>query len=293
MKKTTYLVWLIAGIIVIIKLFSFSMKDENTPIHVSLPIFPDSIKFAGENIPLSDSDVHEKLDRELLINTFWHSQTILFFKRANKWFPTIEPILKKNNIPDDFKYLALTESALINVVSPSGACGYWQFIEPTAKKYGLIVNEEVDERYHIEKSTEAFCKYMKEAYNDFGSWTLSAASYNMGIAGVKKQIERQNSKEYFNMMFNDETARYLFRMISIKVIMNNPSAYGYDLRKKDLYEAPVFTVTTVDSSIENIAAFAQRYKMNYKMLKVLNPWLRQNTLTNKEKKSFEIKINKI
>jgi membrane-bound lytic murein transglycosylase D len=150
----------------------------------------------------------------------------------------------------------------------------------------------VDERYHIEKSTEAFCKYMKEAYAEFGSWTLAAASYNMGIAGVRKQVERQNMNNYFKMMFNDETSRYLFRMIAVKVVMENPLAYGYGLEKKDLYETPVYSVITIDSGITDMATFAEKFKMNYKMLKVLNPWLRQSFLINKDKKTYEIKITK-
>jgi len=292
MKKAAYITWLGIGIFILFELFIFAYLDENHPIQVGLTEFPTSLSFAGENIPLSDADVHERLDREMLINTFWHSQTFLFFKRANKWFSTIEPILKKNQIPDDFKYLALTESALINVVSPSGACGYWQFLEATGKKYGLQINEEVDERYHIEKSTEAFCKYMHEAYVEFGSWILAAASYNMGIAGVKKQLERQKANNYFDLMLNEETSRYVFRMIAVKVIMASPQSYGYEIRKKDLYEPPTFNIITIDSSISDMASFAEKFHMNYKNLKVLNPWLRQNTLTNKEKRTYEIKITK-
>ena len=292
MKKAAYITWLGIGVFILFELFIFAYLDENHPIQVGLTEFPSSLSFAGESIPLSDADVHERLDREMLINTFWHSQTFLFFKRANKWFPTIEPILKKNHIPDDFKYLALTESALINVVSPSGACGYWQFLEATGKKYGLRINEEVDERYHIEKSTEAFCKYMHEAHAEFGSWILASASYNMGIAGVKKQLERQKANNYFDLMLNEETSRYVFRMIAVKVIMASPQSYGYEIRKKDLYEPPTFDIITIDSSISDMASFAEKFHMNYKNLKVLNPWLRQNNLTNKEKRTYEIKITK-
>jgi len=292
MKKAAYITWLGIGVFILFELFIFAYLDENHPIQVGLIEFPSSLSFAGESIPLSDIDVHERLDREMLINTFWHSQTFLFFKRANKWFSTIEPILKKNHIPDDFKYLALTESALINVVSPSGACGYWQFLEATGKKYGLRINEEVDERYHIEKSTEAFCKYMHEAHAEFGSWILASASYNMGIAGVKKQLERQKANNYFDLMLNEETSRYVFRMIAVKVIMASPQSYGYEIRKKDLYEPPTFNIITIDSSISDMASFAEKFHMNYKNLKVLNPWLRQNTLTNKEKRTYEIKITK-
>jgi len=235
-------------------------------------------------------DIAERLDREMLINVYWQSQTLLFYKRANKYFPTIEAILKENGVPDDFKYLALTESGLTNVVSPAGAAGYWQFLKNTGQEYGLEVNSEVDERYHLEKSTVAFCKYMKDAYARFSSWTLAAASYNMGISGLANQIERQKVDSYYDLLLNEETGRYVFRIMAVKEIMSNPNYYGFYFRPQDLYPPDEFTILELDSEVTNFADFANERGINYKILKVMNPWLRQNYLHNTSKKTYEIKI---
>ena len=255
----------------------------------SLPL-PEKIDFCGEEVPLNDPDASEKLDRELLVNSYWHSNTLLSIKRARRWFPVIEPILKENGVPDDFKYLALIESGLLNVTSPSGAVGYWQFLPETAIQYGLIVNDEVDERYNVEKSTQAACRYLKEAFARFGSWSMVAASYNMGMSGLSKQVQKQGQNNYFQLLLNDETARYVFRILSMKEIVNNADKYGFVIRPSDLYEPYKFSVVEVDSTIDDFAAFAKKYNLTYKQVKMLNPWLRQGYLKNKERKVFQIKI---
>lgn len=251
---------------------------------------PAKLDFAGEMVPLNQFDVRESLDRELLLNTYWQSQSILLHKRAYRWFQKISPVLKKNGIPDDFKYVALIESGFTNAVSPSGASGFWQFLDKTANNYGLIVNENIDERYHLQKATEAACKYFKEAHAKFGNWTLVAASYNMGITGLGKQIETQKMNNYYDLLLNQETARYIYRILALKEILESPQKYGFVLRKKDLYPQIPIEQLTIDSSITNIADFSQKVGLNYKLIKLLNPWLRQNYLDNKDNKQFVIEI---
>lgn len=251
---------------------------------------PEILNFSGEEIPLEISDVKERLDRELMVNTYWQSQTLLLHKRANRWFPVIEPILAKNGIPDDFKYLALAESGLDNVVSPAGAVGYWQFLKATGKSYGLEINDEVDERYHVEKSTEAACKYLKDSFDKYGNWTLAAASYNMGANGLDKQIGIQNEESYFDLLLNAETSRYLFRILAMKEILTNSTKYGFYFRPKDLYEPYEVKTVEIDSTIQDWALFAQSNDINYKILKILNPWLRKPYLTNKHSKLYSIKL---
>lgn len=256
---------------------------------IPIPI-PDSLSFAGETVPVKYFDVRESLDRELQVNTFWHSQTVILLKRANRFFPVIEPILKKNNIPDDFKYLAVAESGLSQAISPSKAVGFWQILEGTAKEFGLEVNGEVDERYHIEKSTEAACRYLRKSYQKYGNWTMAAASYNMGTNGISKQMNRQENDSYYDMVLGEETGRYVFRILAIKVIFENPERYGFFLDKKDLYPPYRFTEVQVDTAITSIAQFARQFDSNYKLIKMLNAWLRDNHLVNKAHKTYTIKI---
>jgi hypothetical protein len=215
---------------------------------------------------------------------------LLGMKRANRWFPVIEPILRANGIPDDFKFLALIESNLTNAVSPSGATGFWQFLEGTGKEYGLVVNEEVDERYHVEKSTQAACAYLNAAYKRYNSWPMVAASYNMGMGGLDRQTEKQGSASYWDLLLNEETGRYVFRMLAVKEIMNNLDKYGFVIRPADLYEPMAFRTVMISSSVDDFASFAKANGVNYKMLKLFNPWLRQSYLKNKEGRSFEVKL---
>lgn len=252
------------------------------------PEVPKEIYFAGERVPLENFEVYERVDRELLVNTYWHSATILAMKRANRWFPIIEPILKRYNVPDDFKYLAVAESNLDNVVSPAGATGYWQFMKAAAEKYGLEVNSEVDERYHLEKSTEAACKYLLDSYTKFGNWTMSAASYNMGVTGVDNQIGRQKANNYYNLVLNIETSRYIARIVSLKLIMQNPKQYGFDLKDSDVYPRLKTYEVDVSGSIVDFADWSASQGINYKILKMYNPWLRDVKLTNRSGKTYKI-----
>lgn len=251
---------------------------------------PENLAFAGESVPLHDFDFHERIDRELTVNTYWQSNTTLFHKRAHRWFPVIEPILKRNGIPDDFKYLTLIESGLTNIVSPAGATGFWQLMEEPAKQYGLQVDKEVDERYNVEKSTEAACKYLKQAYSIFGNWTMAAASYNMGMNGAQRQLEKQKVNNYYDLLLGDETSRYLFRILAVKCIMEHPQDYGFYLRTKDLYPPFKTYEVTLDSAVTDFTDYAIVNNVNYKVLKMFNPWLRQSFITNKERRKYTIKL---
>jgi len=253
---------------------------------------PTNLEFAGEKIPINDMEIYERYDREILTNVYWQSQTLLMIKRAARFFPIIEPILKQNGIPDDFKYLAIAESGLQNVSSPAGAVGYWQFLDKTALRYGLQVNEEVDERYHIEKSTEAACKYFKEAYLVFNNWTLAAASYNMGIEGVKRQLQQQNVTNYHDLYLNIETSRYVFRAVSFKEIMINPVKYGFHILPNHLYFPRATAKVKTEQTIPDLTVLCDKYQLNYKTLKLLNPWLRKPKLTVEQGKSYYISIPK-
>lgn len=255
----------------------------------ALPI-PTHITFAGEIVPVNRLDVRESLDRELLVNTYWHSQTFLFFKRAHRYFPIIEPILEEKDIHDDFKYLALIESGLANVVSPAGAAGVWQFMKATAERHGLFMNNEVDERYHLEKATRAACRYLHHSYSLFNSWTLAAAAYNMGDAGLRRQLNNQNVTSYYDLHLNQETARYMFRILAVKTIFENPQKYGFYFRERDLYPPVRTHVLTVDTTISNLPQFALDNGINMKLLRIYNPWIRSNSLTSRAGKEFEIRI---
>lgn len=267
-------------------------KDYPQNYQIISPAIPEKADFCSEGVPLNNYEVKERLDRELIVNTYWHSWTLLAIKRANRWFPVIEPILKKNNIPDDFKYLALIESGFEHVTSSAGAVGFWQFTEFSAKQYGLEVNNEVDERYNVEKSTQAACDYLKYAYSKFNNWTLSAASYNFGISGIERQIDRQKETNYYKMLFGIETSRYVFRILAMKEILSNPTKYGYKINKEDLYIPLTTYEISVDSTVKDLSLFARQKGINYKTLKYFNPWLRDNVLTNKTSKTYYIKLPK-
>lgn len=254
------------------------------------PKIPANITIFGEGVPLENFEVYERIDREILVNTYWHSATILAIKRAARWFPVIEPILKQNNIPDDFKYLAVVESNLENVVSPAGATGYWQFIKSAAKQYGLEVTEEVDERYDVMKSTMAACKYLNTAYSMFGNWTMSASSYNAGMSGIDKWSGLQKTTNYWNLVLGSETSRYVSRIIAMKLIMENPTVYGYDLKNEDLYKPLKFREVELNASVENFADYSAALGINYKILKHFNPWLRDTKLKVKNGVTYKIKI---
>jgi hypothetical protein len=253
---------------------------------------PMGLNFAGEEIPIGNPDIYERMDRELLVNTYWQSNGLLMFKRAKKYFPIIEPILKKNGVPDDFKYLAVIESGLTNAVSPAGARGIWQIMSATGQENGLEINSNVDERYNLEKATEVACAYLKEAKERFGTWTLAAASYNAGIAGIARRLEDQNVTDYYDLLLGEETGRYIFRIVALKEILTHPSRYGFNFNTNDLYHAvPTYSVK-VDTAVTDFAQFANTFGINYKILKLHNPWLREKHLNNKSKKEYYIEIPK-
>lgn len=272
--------------------FNKNFEVNNTPETIKVPDFgvPENLFFAGEPVPVNDPDIYERMDREMLVNAYWESSTWLILKRANKYFPIIEPILKNNGVPDDFKYLAVIESGLTNAVSPAKATGFWQILPETGKQYGLEVNAVVDERYHLEKSTEAACKYLKDAKAKFGSWTLAAASYNAGMAGIGKQLERQKEANYYNVLLNEETGRYIFRILALKEIMQNPAKYGYNIEQSKLYKPIPVSTVMVDTAVSDFADFSKKLGINYKILKLHNPWLREAYLTNPTGKKYYLKI---
>ena len=255
----------------------------------ALPM-PENLEFAGEPVPLEIPDVHERMDRELLVNTYWQSSTLLLLKRANKYFPVIEPILAEHGVPDDLKYLAVIESGLTNAVSPAGARGFWQFMESTGKELGLEINSNVDERYNLEKSTHAAAEYMKKSKERFGNWTLAAAAYNAGNYGVDRQRERQDVTDYYDLLLGEETGRYVFRILALKEIMENPKKYGFNFREKDLYEQVPSYKVEVDTAVSDFAQFAKDFGINYKVLKIHNPWLREAHLNNSSRKNYLIEI---
>ncbi|HSR18994.1 MAG TPA: lytic transglycosylase domain-containing protein [Ignavibacteriaceae bacterium] len=254
------------------------------------PKIPETLVFAGEMIQTENSDIFERIEREFLSNTYWHTATVLAVKRASRWFPIIEPILKKNNIPDEFKYLCVAESNLENVTSPAGAVGFWQFVEETGKKYGLEINNTIDERYHVEKATEAACKFLRDSYSMFGSWISAAASYNLGQSGINLQLEKQKTRNYFNLVLNSETSRYVSRIIALKYILSEPSKYGFDIGEDELYKPLEYSEINLNTSVLDFADFASRQGINYYTLKLYNPWIRDNYLINKKHKEYLIKI---
>ncbi|MDR0295653.1 MAG: lytic transglycosylase domain-containing protein [Prevotellaceae bacterium] len=273
---------------------NLSVPQQNEPPgfqqDIRTPNIPDKLNFAGEVVPLEYFDVAEPLIRELSIICYWHASTMYITKLSHRFFPIIEPILQREGIPNDFKYLCVAESGLQQVISPNKAVGFWQFLEATGKEYGLEINSEIDERYHIEKATVAACAYLKKAYEKYDSWTMAAAAYNMGMANADKQIGRQKQTSYYDLLLPDETMRYIFRILAFKTVMSNLETYGFFIRKDELFSPLQWTEATIDEPITSWADFAEKYNTNYKTLKYLNPWLRDAVLTNKVKKTYVIKI---
>jgi hypothetical protein len=251
---------------------------------------PENVNFAGEKMPLSNFDTRESLDREILTSAYRHSSTIMIIKRANRYLPVIEKILKENDIPDDFKYLVAAESEYSNMISPAGATGFWQIMPETGKEAGMEINNVVDERYHIEKSTQFACSFFKKSYEKYGSWTLAAASYNGGRAALDEQISIQKENNYYDLLLAEETARYIFRAVAYKLVISDPQRYGFNMDKSDLYPELNYYEVKVDTSISDFSVFAKSYGTNYKMLKFLNPWLRKPYFTPKPNKEYLIKI---
>lgn len=295
LKKIPTSIYLIVGLITTILIISATIKKDNSEEQkpedstfvVAQQIYiPDTLCLFGERVPLELFDVRESLERELLVNVYYQSQTTQILKYKHRYFPTIDSILKANKIPEDFRYLAVAESGLRVNISPKGAAGFWQIIESTAKLYGLQVTSEIDQRYDLEKSTEVACKYFQNAYNKFGNWTMAAASYNLGVSGLLKQSKYQQINSFYDLYTNSETSRYVFRIMAFKLILENPELYGYqDINPYDTIKQKV---VLVDSTISDLQSFARSQGSNYKMLKTLNPWLRDKFLPNKDSIQYKI-----
>jgi len=290
----------LVAIVMVSSLFIFSVDNEvitdneekNTSetYQIKALKIPSDLNFAGERVPVEQEDVRERVDRELLVNTYWQSNGLILIKRAHKYFPIIEPILKKNGIPDDFKYLAVIESGLNNVTSPAGAKGFWQIMPATAKENKLEVNGNVDERYHLEKATQVACDYLNKSKEKFGNWTLAAASYNAGIRGISRRLDAQMVSSYYDLLLTEETKRYILRVVAVKEILSNPKSYGFIFDTEDLYNMVPTKTIKVDTVITDIALFSKNLGINYKTMKIHNPWLRENKLNNASKKMYDIKI---
>ena len=253
---------------------------------------PDKLDFAGEKVPLDNMDVHERMDRELLINTYWHTNTILMIKRAHRWLPIIAQELEKANIPDDFKYIVAIETNFINDTSPRGAVGFWQFLKGAGLENGLEITEEIDERYDPVKASRAAAKYLNNAYKRFGSWTMAAASYNRGVTGMLNAIEHQKESNYYNLLLNEETARYIFRILAAKLILESPEKYGFAIDTIDLYQPYKTDTVEVSHSIPSLVDWAQEHSITYRQLKKYNPWLRKDRLTVRSGKTYLINLPK-
>ena len=297
MKKTTRpLLLMLIFILSIIFFNAVNLSDKtlekntSSTYNIKALKIPNGLSFAGEKVPTELDDIKERMDRELLVNTYWQSNGLLLIKRAHKYFPLIEPLLKKYGIPDDFKYLAVAESGLENNSSPAGASGFWHFLKSSAKEYGLEVNQNVDERYNLEKSTKVAAEYLKKSKKRFGTWTLAAASYNAGNARIARNLKKQQVTNYYDLLLNSETSRYVFRIVALKEVLSNPRKYGFEFEEDDLYNLPDIKTVKVDTVITNIASFAKKFKTNYKELKLNNAWLRENKLNNKSRKLYKIKI---
>ena len=269
---------------------AFKSYDNDNLYRVYALKTPENISFCDEQVPLELLDVRERLDRELLVNTYWQSNMLLLIKRSYRFFPLIEKILNEEKVPQDFKYLAVIESGLENVRSPKGAKGIWQIMPATAREYGLEVNKNVDERYNLELSTRVACKYLKKAKKKFGSWTLAAAAYNRGITGISRNLSRQKVENYYDLLLGRETSRYIFRILAVKEIMKNANNYGFIFQENDLYKPYEIRKIELDTAISNITDFSKKMGINYKTMKLHNPWLLENHLNNKSRKKYILKI---
>lgn len=301
-SKLLILLGIVAACVIIGGLF-FNSKSAGTPNRVSEAVkdqqevyftavtLPEKLDFAHESVPLENFDIRESLDREMLSIANFHSQALLYIKKTTRYFSIIEPILKQNGIPEDFKFLALAESGFLDkVVSPAGAAGIWQFMKPAAIENGLVIDDEVDERFNIEKATEAACHFLKKAYPKYGNWTMVAASYNAGVAGMIKQEITQKIRSYYDLQLNEETARYVFRILALKLIIGDPLKYGFKVSDEEKYPIIPIKEIQVSGSIKDLPDFARENKINYKILKQFNPWLKGTSLKNSKRITYAIKI---
>ncbi|MCH5319949.1 MAG: lytic transglycosylase domain-containing protein [Paramuribaculum sp.] len=257
------------------------------------PAIPETVTFAGTVVDLDREDMFERYDRELTSMAYTHGNTLLTLKRANKYFPVILPLLKEANVPEDLIYVACIESNMNPfAVSPAKAAGLWQFMPATGKDYGLEVNEFVDERYDIEKSTKAACRFLKQAYQRFGKWESVAASYNGGMGRISRELDAQKQKSAYDLYLTDETNRYMFRLLAMKEIMENPSKYGFEIDESQLYYPAEYDIVKVNTPVEDWAVWAVNHDTNYMTLREHNPWIRAKSLPNKTGKTYEVKIPK-
>ncbi|ALJ01083.1 murein transglycosylase [Rufibacter tibetensis] len=259
---------------------------------IKAPALPTTMSFAGEPVPLDVPDVAERLDRELLVNSYLQATTLMGLKRMQRYQPEIERLLKENDIPADFVYLSLAESLFSQVTSPAGASGFWQLMPDTARGYGLQVNAEVDERFHVEKSTLVACKYLKSAKKKFGSWTNAAAAYNRGVGGIDRALEKQKVDSYYDLYLNDETSRYMFRILALKEVLGNPQKYGFELPKEQGYDPLPTRTLKVTSTIPDLAQYAKDQGTNYKTLRLYNPWIKAFKLTVAPGKEYVLQLPK-
>lgn len=256
------------------------------------PALPDALSFAGEPVPLHVPDVAERLDQELLINTYSHYRTLLGLKRMQRYLPEMKRLLKENDVPEDFIYLALAESLFGHVTSPAGAAGFWQLMPDTARGYGMVVNNDVDERFHVEKSTLAAIRYLKTAKKRFGTWTNAAASYNRGMGGLDRALEKQGVSSYYDLYLNEETSRYMFRILALKEVLGNPQKYGFDFAEEHGYNPLPTRPLVVTSTIPDLAAFALEQGTNYKTIRYYNPWVKSYDLPVPAGKEFVLQLPK-
>ncbi len=299
-RKTILVASLLAITFIILLSITLSFKESGNSSHpkvLSDTVYsnkpyklPENVTFAGEKMPLENFDTRESLEREILTSAYRHASTILIIKRANRYLPVIQKMLRKNDIPDDFKYLAAAESEYSNMVSPAGATGFWQIMQATGIEQGMEINSVVDERYDIEKSTQFACDYFRKSYEKYGNWTLAAASYNGGRAAIDEQIEIQKQNNYYDLLLSEETARYIFRAVAYKLVISDPASYGFIIEKDELYPELKYHEVKIDTAITSFSRFAEQFGTNYKLLKFLNPWLRKPYLTPKPNKEYTIKI---
>ena len=269
---------------------SISYSDNNFYV-LSLSI-PAHLDFCGEKIPSNDYDIKEALEKEFFSSAYWKSNSVTLFHKTQKWFPYIEPILKQEGVPDDFKYLAFIESHMSNATSPAGAAGFWQLVPVSARNYGLVVNDEVDERYHVEKATHAACRHIKDAYNIFKNWTLAAAAYNLGIGGVQRQLKKQNTDNYFDLLLNAETGSFVYRILAYKTLFSSPGHFGIKKKKRAYFSKIPFNVFKVDTAINNLTAFAKHLGSDRATVRLFNPWILKDVIQNTDKHVFEIVVPK-
>ena len=267
-----------------------TIEDFNDSHWVSAHPIPTEMSFADEPVPLHNPDIQERMDREILVNAYWQSNAFLLMKRTHKYGPLIDSILAAENVPLDFKYLAVIESGLQNVSSPAGAKGFWQFMRSTAKEFDLEVNANVDERFNLVLATQAAARYLKQARDEFGSWTLAAASYNAGRAGIRRELTRQGVSNYYTLLLNEETSRYVFRILAVKRLLEEPQQYGFQYNSDHLYQRIPTRKLKVDTVVHDFVAFAEKFGINYKILKIHNPWLREGHLNNSSRKEYTIAI---